>query len=170
MMRRLITVAACAAAAAFVPSERASTQGGDVIDRAPVDCISLRRVRSTTVVDDRTILFYMRGRTEAYLNELPRECRRLSREERFSYQSRTGRLCDADTITVLESFGGRFQRGATCPLGRFAPITRTEADALAEGPEGARRDAQVGVEEVELPDDDDESASDESDEGGDSEE
>lgn len=158
MLRRPIIVAACAAAAAVVSFERASAQG-DSIDREPVDCISLRRVDSTTVVDDRTILFYMRGGDLAYVNELSRDCLRLEREGRFSYQSRTGRLCSSDTITVVESFGARFQDGATCPLGQFAPLTQDAADAIAEGPEGGP-DEQVGVEEVELPDDEEASGSD----------
>lgn len=166
MMRRPVVVAACVAAAAFVSPERAAAQR-DSIDREPVDCISLRRIDSTNVVDDRTILFYMRGGDLAYVNELSRDCQRLEREGRFSYESRTGRLCTSDTVTVIESFGARLQDGATCPLGQFAPLTRDAADALAEGPEGSQDDDEVGVEKVELPDDEEASGSDASGAGGD---
>jgi hypothetical protein len=50
------------------------------------------------------------------------------------YRVSLNQLCDVDTITVLEDFGFGLQQGATCKLGRFAPISKTEAKDLKAGP------------------------------------
>lgn len=122
----------------------------DDFDRTPEDCVRASRIRSTQVIDDRNILFYMRG-NRAYRNELPEDCPRLAAEGRFLYERRVGqrigRLCSVDSITVLESFGA-VPYGATCRLGKFYPITQTEADDVAGMSRSLER---VDVDEVELP-------------------
>ena len=62
-----------------------TAQDDEVIDRTPEDCVSLSRVSRTKVIDDNTILFYMRGR-RIYRNILDRECPGLEREGRFTYR------------------------------------------------------------------------------------
>ena len=37
------------------------------------DCVSIRRIDRTEIIDDRTIVFHMIGK-EIYLNKLPRRC------------------------------------------------------------------------------------------------
>jgi hypothetical protein len=81
------------------------------------------------VLDDRTILFYMRGK-RAYRNYLPRKCPGLEREERFMYETRSNRLCSVDTITVLEQWNARLTPGFSCRLGEFHPLTREEVEDL----------------------------------------
>lgn len=98
------------------------------------NCIDTRRISTTTVVDDQTIIFYMRG-GENYVNELPRKCPSLARERRFSYRTSISRLCDIDTITVLYSMGRGLEPGPSCGLGRFYPISDEEAKALRAGPD-----------------------------------
>lgn len=92
----------------------------------------------------------MRGNL-VYRNELPESCPRLAYEGRFLYERRVGqrigRLCSIDSITVLESFGA-VPYGATCRLGKFHPITQTEADDIAGMSRSAER---VEVDEIELP-------------------
>ena len=39
----------------------------------PQQCISLTQLDRTDIIDDRNILFYMRG-NEIYLNQLPHRC------------------------------------------------------------------------------------------------
>ena len=107
------------------------------IIREPERCIATRNIRSTDILDERTILFRMRG-GEYFVNYLPRDCRSLVREERFSYRSSGGRLCHVDTIRVLEQFGGFIQEGMSCGLGSFYPITGEEAEFLALEPEERR--------------------------------
>src|SRR5690606_34272198 len=101
----------------------------EAIDRTPQECIQVSRIDRTEVIDDRTVIFHMKGR-EAYRNYLPRRCPGLDRHERFMYQVTSNRLCDIDTITVLEQFGAGLQRGFTCSLGQFHPITAEEVEEL----------------------------------------
>lgn len=104
----------------------------DEIDDIDVkSCIRVRSLRSTKVVDDLNIIFYMVGST-IYHNILPRQCNGLARQDRFSYESRTGNLCDLDTIRILYQAGTRMQEGNACGLGKFHPITKEDADALLE--------------------------------------
>jgi hypothetical protein len=123
------------------------------LDRTPQDCISTSRIRETDVIDDRTILFRMRG-GDVYSNILDRECPGLGRNKRFMHETRGGRLCDIDTITVLEQWTGRLSEGFTCRLGKFHPITQIEAEDLELGPDvAAARERDVEVREVDLPPD-----------------
>ena len=59
------------------------------------------------------------------------------RNNRFSYQTQGGQLCDSDTITVLEQIGTRLTPSFTCRLGDFVPITREEIEDLKLEDEGA---------------------------------
>jgi hypothetical protein len=121
-------------------------------DRTPIDCVSVSRIRRTEVIDDQTVLFEMNG--DVYLsNILDNTCPGLGREKRFIHET-YGRLCDIDTITVLEQWGTSFRNGFTCRLGKFHPITEIEAEELIRGPDVAARQApEVEVKEVELPPD-----------------
>ncbi len=95
------------------------------------NCINVRTLRRTDVVDDRRIIFYMSGKT-TYLNIMPKLCKGLSRNRRFSY-STTGRsLCSFDAIRILQDSGGGFQQGRLCRLGQFHPITREDAAEIIE--------------------------------------
>jgi hypothetical protein len=135
------TAMAVVAAASF----GALTLGTAMADEKPAGaaerCIRLNLIRSTTVVDDRTILFYLRG-GDVYVNYLPQKCPNLAREERFSYRVPTNQLCQVDTITVLQNFGFGLTPGATCKLGSFDAITRED---LKRGP----RESLVETEQVE---------------------
>jgi len=124
---------------------------GEDFDRTPVDCVSTNRIKRTKVIDDQTVLFEMNG--DAYLsNILDRKCPGLGREKRFMHRTTTGRLCDIDTITVLEQWGSSLSSGFTCALGEFYPITEIEAHELALGPDvAAAQEPDVEVTEVELP-------------------
>lgn len=119
----------------------------DDIDREGERCISVSRLRTTYVVDDRTVLFYMRG-GDIYRNVLRYDCPRLKLESRFSYRVFANRLCNVDTITVLERFGGSLSRGVSCGLGKFYGISESEADFMRYGERGA---IQEEPESVEMP-------------------
>ncbi len=120
------------------------------IDREGERCISVSRLRSTHAVDDRTMLFYMRG-GDTYLNVLSHNCPGLKRQNRISYKVIAGRLCSVDVITVLESFGGGLSPGISCGLGQFYGISEDEARFLRYG---ERSDIQDEPEAVDLPDGD----------------
>src|SRR5690606_22443098 len=81
---------------------------------------------------------------------LPRRCPNLAREERFTYQRRSGQLCDDTTITVLELSG--IGLGFTCQIGQFHPVTPEEVEEMRRIAEGGGSDDAIDVEEVDLPD------------------
>ncbi|MDZ7784717.1 MAG: hypothetical protein U5K56_17835 [Halioglobus sp.] len=92
-------------------------------------CVSLARIDRTRVVDDRSILFYMRG-GDIYMNRLPHRCIGLRRGETFMYKTSLNQLCNVDIITVLDDIGFGFSRGASCGLGSFQLIGEEAAKML----------------------------------------
>ena len=104
-------------------------------------CITTSRIDKTHILDDQRILFYMRGK-EVYLNQLPRKCPGLARPgATFGYETRTSRLCNLDSITILDRAGSGLMRGATCGLGTFVPIDEETADVM-RNPELATPEAE----------------------------
>jgi len=137
----------CIANPVFAQDEDATeVPEGEKVGDEMRSCVTLRSLRRTEVIDDSTVLFRMRGRT-TFLNILPRRCGGLAREDRFSYDSRFGRLCAGDMIRVLyiDSFGPSHQmrEGAGCRLGSFQKISQEEAKALREGPPAQVTPAQL---------------------------
>jgi hypothetical protein len=104
----------------------------DDFDRTPKDCVTVTNIKETKVIDDSTILFYMRGSSKVtYRISLPQgSCPNLARENRFSYKTTMNRLCNSDLITVLEQFGVGLREGFSCRLGLFYPIPYDEAELL----------------------------------------
>lgn len=144
-------IRACATLTAFVAmSATALAQDDGTLDRTPADCVVVSNIDKTEAIDDYTILFFMRG-NQIYRNQLPRRCPTLAREDRFSYRTTSNRLCDIDTVTVLEQRGLRLEAGFTCQLGPFHPITEEEvAELKLIQEQGSSRDA-IEVEAGELP-------------------
>lgn len=101
----------------------------DYLDRTPVSCISLMRVRDTDVIDDRTILFSLGG-GNYYVNVLNQSCFGLGSSDRFMSTTRSNRLCSADMIRPFRQFVSSVIPGVHCRLGDFHPISRAEAEAL----------------------------------------
>ncbi|HEX7080789.1 MAG TPA: DUF6491 family protein [Gammaproteobacteria bacterium] len=140
---------------AAVPVGAQDDDEEELVDRAPERCISLNRVDETEVIDDRTLIFLMRD-GGIYLNHLSRECPGLKREERFMYSPTSNRLCDIDTITVLEQWAFGLTRGFTCQLGQFHPISEAdlaELRAVEEAGEGEGGFEVVPVDPETLEDD-----------------
>lgn len=92
-------------------------------------CISLARIDRTEIVDDSTILFYMRG-GDIYLNRLARRCPGLRRNKTIMYRTSLNRLCDLDTITVMDNMGFGYSPGASCGLDTFQPVSEDVAGIL----------------------------------------
>jgi len=95
------------------------------------NCINVSRIRSTKVVDDSSILFYMRGKT-VYHNILPRQCRGLSRENRFSYRVSGNSLCQLDLIRILYDSGVGIEEGPACGLGYFHEVTQEDIEIILD--------------------------------------
>ena len=136
---RFTPLAGALLAMGIQPAQAQDGADDEVIGGAPERCIPLNRVDQTEVIDDRTIIFHMRAGA-IYLNHLQRECPGLKREGRFMYSPTGSRLCDIDTVTVLEQWGFGLTRGFTCSLGPFHPISDLDLEDLrrAEDTEGER--------------------------------
>jgi hypothetical protein len=116
----------------------------------PSRCVSTSRIDRTDIIDDQTIVFELRG-TDVLVNSLPRRCPGLARADRFMYEIRNSRLCDTDTITVLEQFGTRLSRGFTCRLGKFYPSNDDAVALLKEAAQSGGAQSPVTVTPVEPP-------------------
>ena len=127
LINRIYAVAACCCVLTLSPV--ISTQADDDAKEGGERCVDTRRVVRSEVVDDQTILFYMRNGV-IYRNTLPKRCRPLAHEERFSYSTRSSRLCYFDRITIVYDHGSGLTSGPSCALGRYYPITKEEAQAL----------------------------------------
>lgn len=88
-------------------------------------CINARSIRSADVIDDNYVVFGVQGR-RLYLNALPKSCKGLSRDRRFSYETYTRSLCERDIIRVLKEASGGVYEGRACKLGRFQQVTEAE--------------------------------------------
>jgi hypothetical protein len=134
---------------ASVPAVQAQDSSGE-----SRRCLTLTRIDHTEIIDDQTVVFYLKG-DDIYVNELDRPCDRLEREGRFSYRTSTGQLCSTDRISVLENSGfGGLREGFTCGLGRFRPADEAFVEMLKgeEGPADVTV-IDIGVEDDEAEDD-----------------
>jgi len=142
------SLAALLAGVAGLSLASATAQDDDEASNEPVRCVSMNSIRSTRVVDDTRVLFFQ-ARDKVFLNRLDRECLGLARYGTFTYKVQSGarhaRLCDTDSITVLETTG----RGLNCGLGRFEPLSQDQVDNLIAGPNPAVISVPVEVPEEE---------------------
>ena len=99
-----------------------SEETGLLVDQGQMEltvrCLSLNRVKNTKIISKQHIAFYTRDGA-VYVNKLPRKCHSLSNHKSFAYRTTVGKLCDLDTITVIDNFGGSFNLGPSCGLGQF---------------------------------------------------
>jgi hypothetical protein len=144
---RLLTLAAAASVLGQQDDE------DKPFDRTPEKCVTVQRIDQTDALDDQTIIFRMRG-DRAYRNTLPNKCPGLQRENRIAWATSTSRLCDIDTITVLEDFGVGFRPGFTCRLGQFVPLSEAEVEDidLRKKGEAGQRSIETSEDEVERDD------------------
>jgi len=94
-------------------------------------CLGLTRIRSSSVLDARHILFTMNDGS-LYLNTLPHRCNGLRSTTPYMYKTSLSQVCDLDTITVLDQVGSGFIRGASCGLGKFEPVGKTDVEMLKQ--------------------------------------
>jgi hypothetical protein len=128
----------------------AAAQDDEEESDEPLRCLSMNSIRSTKVLDDQRVLF-IKSRDKVFLNRLDRECLGLFRNGTFTYKVQSGarhaRLCDTDSITVLETTG----RGLNCGLGLFEPLSQAEIENLIAGPSPAITSAPVELPKQEEP-------------------
>jgi uncharacterized protein DUF6491 len=144
---RLLTLAAAAAALGQQDAE------DKPFDRTPENCVTVQRIDHTDAIDDQTIIFRMRG-DKVYRNTLPNKCPGLQRENRIAWQTSTSRLCNIDTITVLEDYGVGFRPGFTCRLGQFVPLSEAEVEDMDLRKKGEAGQRAIETTSVEIERDD----------------
>lgn len=83
--------------------------------------IQLNQVMRTRILDDRTIVFFMRN-NKAYVNRMKYDCAGLKHEDRFAYDSFNGLLTSMDKIWVIDDFG---RQNTVCGLEEFVEFQRT---------------------------------------------
>ena len=149
----LFFAALALSAAAAAPSAYAQDDSAQVAQA----CINTAAIHHTTVLDDRTILFFMRDHA-TYRNTLSATCPGLNTEKRFMYgQSSLNTVCKGGVINVLYYGFGEMTRGASCWLGVFEPLSRDEAEELVAIATPARKNSEanrrhaITTEPVELP-------------------
>jgi hypothetical protein len=147
-MTLILSFFACAGAAQDGDDESAGAVAEN--SRDPDRCVRTRSIRRTQVIDDQTIVFFMRNR-DIYVNTLQRQCPQLAHEARFAYEARGGNLCDTDLITVMLQFAGRFEPGFTCRLGQFVPADQETVDLIIAAAKDGGAAPPVSAEPVELP-------------------
>ncbi len=129
----VVTLAAFTPAIAEEPEDQPEEEAGpSAIDALLGDskrCINLNRIDRTEVVNDRTIVFYLRG-GEIYVNRLPHRCPGLRSRDTFMYKNTTNSLCNVDTIRVMDSIGGSLRPGVGCGLGQFHPVSEITVEQL----------------------------------------
>jgi hypothetical protein len=105
-------------------SELARALAGRVAGE-PVDCVDLRRVRSSRIIDDTAIL-YDAGST-IYVNRPRSGADTLDRRDTMVTQLYSSRLCSIDTVRIVDP-SSRIMRGIVF-LGEFVPYRRVETSA-----------------------------------------
>src|SRR5262249_12096026 len=91
-------------------------------------CIYVDRLDQTRVVDERSILFFMRDHS-VLQNVLPKACVGLRKSDPLAYDVVNNKLCANDLVRQVVS-AGVYSRGAVCPLGMFVPIGQDEVERL----------------------------------------
>lgn len=130
-MRALSLGLTVALSVAALPALADDAQPQEALGEAKT-CVPLTLIRQSHVINDETIVFRARGANKYYLNKLPNRCPRLAFNKSFTYATSLTQLCNVDIITVLEQFGGRLQRGPSCGLGMFEPITKDQFAELKQ--------------------------------------
>ena len=131
---RLLTLwlAVGAVLLASAPGTRAQADEKDKVkelDRTPVNCVQVNAISRKVAVDNRTIVFGMKG-SKFYRVDLAGGCPTLTPGEtqlKFVYDNKSGKMA---RLCSFDSFGVERRPGAGCQLAKFNPITSEEAAQL----------------------------------------
>lgn len=121
LMAGLMIGTAAQAAPADREAELARAIEGRVAGE-PVDCIDLRRIRSSKIIPD-TAIVYDAGNV-VYVNRPRSGARGLDRWDTLVTRTFTSRLCSIDAVHTVDP-GSRMMTGVVM-LGDFVPYRRTE--------------------------------------------
>jgi len=131
---RLLWFACSAVLLASMPGTRAPADEKEKpaqdLDRTPVDCVQAASISRKTAIDNKTILFSMKGNKFLRV-DLPGACPILTPGQTqlifIMDDSRSGKLA---RLCSRDSFGVVHRSGSGCQLAKFNPITPDEASQL----------------------------------------
>ena len=79
---------------------KAQDAGAEEADSKKVNCIDLIRIKNSKVVDNQTIILYMRGKPDYQMN-LAHRCPGLKMQKTWLHDAKsTSKLCSVDVIRV----------------------------------------------------------------------
>jgi hypothetical protein len=113
-------------------------------------CIAVRRIRGSTVLDDRHVALQVSA-SSYYLVQFRSRCPQLERNSTISYETRTGQLCALDSIRAVMTFGGVPRMGPPCQIPGFQEVSREQLAAIGAELRERRRRPEL----LESPDDGD---------------
>jgi hypothetical protein len=117
-----LLVAGTAQAAQKTPAERLAKALEGRTAGKPVDCIMLRDIQSSQIIDDTAILYSV-GRT-LYVNKPTSGANFLNSSTIMVTDTHSPQLCSIDIVRLVDS-GSRMQSG-TVGLGEFVPYTKAK--------------------------------------------
>ncbi len=89
-------------------------------------CLDLKRIESSPVIDEKTILVKMRAPKSYKRIDLAQPCG-LDSMRPFAHSTTTNQLCKQDTLTVVD--GSR----SVCMINQIVTISEDEAKSLEKG-------------------------------------
>lgn len=120
-------LAAAAPALANSPSERAQARIAKTLEGRvagkPVDCINLRSIRSTEIVDGVGIVYEVNS-GKLYVNRPTNGVSNLDRDDILVTKTHGGQLCRMDIVRTVDRTS-QFQTGFV-GLGKFTPYTKPQ--------------------------------------------
>jgi len=116
----LLLASPAAAAQTSSPEDELERALEGRVAESPVQCITLSRVRSSTVIDGTAILY--RTGSAIYVNRPRAGAERLDRDDTLVTRTSTARVCRGDPVRTRDPYTGAF-RGAII-LGEFVPYRR----------------------------------------------
>lgn len=129
MIRKLLPLIAAGIAVAAIPAEAGPRRSPEEqlqhelrgrVAGEPVDCVNLRTIRNSRVID-RTALIFDAGGT-IYVNRPRSGAESLRKWDTQVVRPFGSRLCSIDTIKMIDPTSGIF--GGTVFLGEFVPYRR----------------------------------------------
>ena len=116
----LVAVGTAGASPRLDPEARLARALEGRIAGEPVDCIFLRNVRSSRIIDKTAILYDAGGMV--YVNRPRTGAESLGRDDTLVTKTHSSRLCSIDTVDLYDS-GSRTWRGVVF-LGAFVPYRK----------------------------------------------
>lgn len=133
-MRIAITALASLTLLGLVPAQAATDRSGRAaaelakalegrVAGKPVDCLNLRDIQSTQIIDRTAILYETRGGT-IYVNKPDGGARSLDKWDVLVTDTHSSQLCDLDIVRLFDT-GSHMQSGFV-NLGEFVPYRKAK--------------------------------------------